>query len=52
VLAGSKQVPLADTVRGFKEILDLIPAVKELLRVGTYVSSALQGLLPESGDCP
>ena len=29
---------------------DLIPAVKEVLRGGTYVSPALQGLLPESGE--
>ncbi len=29
---------------------DLIPAVKEVLRGGTYVCPALQGLLPESGD--
>ena len=29
---------------------DLIPAVKEVLRGGTYVSPALQGLLPESGN--
>jgi DNA-binding NarL/FixJ family response regulator len=31
---------------------DLIPAVKEVLRGGTYVCPALQGLLPESGDQP
>jgi DNA-binding NarL/FixJ family response regulator len=29
---------------------DLIPAVKEVLRGGTYVCPALQGLLPELGD--
>jgi DNA-binding NarL/FixJ family response regulator len=29
---------------------DLIPAVKEVLRGGTYVCPAFQGLLPESGD--
>jgi DNA-binding NarL/FixJ family response regulator len=29
---------------------DLIPAVKEVLRGGTYVCQALQGLLPGSGD--
>jgi len=29
---------------------DLMPAVKKVLRGGTYVCPALQGLLPESGD--
>ena len=29
---------------------DLVPAVQEVLRGGTYVCPALQGLLPESGD--
>jgi DNA-binding NarL/FixJ family response regulator len=29
---------------------DLVPAVKEVLRGGTYVCPALQGMLPESGD--
>jgi DNA-binding NarL/FixJ family response regulator len=29
---------------------DLVPAVEEVLRGGTYVSPALQGLLPEPGD--
>ena len=29
---------------------DLIPAVKQVLRGGTYVCPALQGLLPQSGE--
>jgi len=29
---------------------DLVPAVKEVLRGGTYVCPALAGLLPEAGD--
>jgi DNA-binding NarL/FixJ family response regulator len=29
---------------------DLVPAVEEVLRGGTYVCPALQGVLPESGD--